>query len=31
MQTIEKILEWTGKKKKEFRQSVYSGEGGYSS
>jgi len=30
MQTIEKILEWTGKKKKEFRQSVYSGEGGYS-
>jgi len=29
MQTIEKILEWTGKKKKEFRQSVYSGEGGY--
>jgi hypothetical protein len=31
MKTIEKILEWTGKKKKEFRQSLSNGEGGYSS
>jgi hypothetical protein len=31
MKTIEKILEWTGKRKEEFRQSLSNGEGGYSS
>jgi len=31
MQTIEKILEWTGKKKEEFRQSLSNKKGGYSS
>jgi len=31
MQTLEKILEWTGRRKEEFRQSLSNGEGGYSS
>jgi hypothetical protein len=31
LKIIDEILEWTGKKKEEFRQSVYNGEGGYSS